>query len=97
MVPTSNEESVDNIEDVLNDLNTYIRGLKKEGVTCSALTGKEIQDVLNLNKTPSLRTANQKKYFYSVKSERWMKHIKRLYKNGNGISSLEIDVNKRLD
>ena len=92
VVPTSNEESVDNIEDVLNDLNTYIRGLKKEGVTCGALTGKEIQDVLNLNKTPSLRTANQKKYFYSVKSERWMKHIKRLYKNGNGISSLEIDV-----
>ena len=86
----SNEQIIGNIpagknstrkEVVLHDIDTYIKSLNGVGVTCSVMSGKDIRTVLDLKTTPCLRTPNQKKYFYSFKSEK-MKDIKQLYENG---------------
>ena len=51
-------------------------------MTCSAMSGRNIQALLKLQKIPNLKIPNHRKYFYSTRSDK-MKEIEQLYKKGN--------------
>ena len=54
-------------------------------MNCSEISGKNIQAHLGLVSVPNLKSANHKKYFYSIRSDK-MKKITQLYKTENDAS-----------
>ena len=56
----------------------YVRSLFNNGVTPGGMAGKDIQEVLGLVEAPDLRILNQRKLFFSIKSNQ-MREVRQLY------------------
>ena len=71
----------------LDSIDACFKSLHGDEMTCGVISGKNIQALLGLEKIPNLKSANHKKYFYSIRSDK-MKKITQLYKKENDASKI---------